>query len=570
MNAKIYVLTALAMCIGLLLTGFPAGAGQIETSVTLSVSGVIQQTPTETYTYIISVSGSNYQMTNGTTGHIDYQSTNATQVINAAIGNLTQGGGSILFSSGTYNLNGSITGTNKDDITLAFENGATLFVANGMNAPAILLNNANNWLIQNPTINGNAINQAVGGGSRAHGVEIDSSNNSRVDGAYIYNVRLFGFYTLTNVVNVGIANSKITNCGWNGITLGGDNAGELSLYAINNEVAYCSDVGITNYGYSNTVQNNYIHDMNGTTGFQGSGIAGSQWGIGVEGGGNDTITGNTILNCWSGIVISATTGLASNLNNISFNKVQNSTSVAIEISNDFNLINGNIIIQWDALDVYAGGIYLDSTANYNTVTANILNCTNPNAQGIVIYGGTGNQITSNSINAPTNQVNNGINVQNGSNNTIITQNLIVGCGGSGIKVDSGVNTVIKNNDLTQVASYTKIGNSGTTTSIYTNPGYNPVGYVSANFIYNGTSFNYIVDGIQYITMGNSSTWVSATTYTNTESPKVLYISGGTVTAIVFDGQTLYTAATTCSITLQPGDTFSVTFSTTPTISVIGQ
>ena len=91
MKTKIYMLTALATCIGLLLTGFPAD-GQLETSVTLSFSGVVQQTSTETYTYIISVSGSNYQMKDGTTGQIIYQSTNATQVINDAIGNLTQGG----------------------------------------------------------------------------------------------------------------------------------------------------------------------------------------------------------------------------------------------------------------------------------------------------------------------------------------------------------------------------------------------------------------------------------------------------------------------------------------------
>jgi hypothetical protein len=44
MNSKIYMLTALAACIGLLLTGFPAGVGQLESSATLSVSGVIQQT----------------------------------------------------------------------------------------------------------------------------------------------------------------------------------------------------------------------------------------------------------------------------------------------------------------------------------------------------------------------------------------------------------------------------------------------------------------------------------------------------------------------------------------------
>ncbi|MGD0644999.1 MAG: hypothetical protein ABSA75_08855, partial [Candidatus Bathyarchaeia archaeon] len=77
-------------------------------------------------------------MKNGTTGQIYYQSTNAAQVINDAIGNLTQGG-SILFTGETYNLMGSITATNQNNVTLAFGSGAELYVANGVNSAAIFL-----------------------------------------------------------------------------------------------------------------------------------------------------------------------------------------------------------------------------------------------------------------------------------------------------------------------------------------------------------------------------------------------------------------------------------------------
>ncbi len=95
--------------------------------------------------------------------------------------------------------------------------------------------------------------------------------------------------------------------------------------------------------------------------------------------------------------------------------------------------------------------------------------------------------------------------------------------------------------------------------IYDNMGYNPHGLLSTPI-----SGSYLVDS------GSSSTWTSGTTYTNSGSPKVLYVSGGTVTVIAVDGTTLYTAATTCTIILQPGDTFSVTFTSAPTIKVFAQ
>ena len=47
------------------------------------------------------------------------------------------------------------------------------------------------------------------------------------------------------------------------------------------EVAYCGDVGISTYGISSVIKNNYVHDMNGTLGYNNA-----QWGIAIEGGEN--------------------------------------------------------------------------------------------------------------------------------------------------------------------------------------------------------------------------------------------------------------------------------------------
>ena len=97
-------------------------------------------------------------------------------------------------------------------------------------------------------------------------------------------------------------------------------------------------------------------------------------------------------------------------------------------------------------------------------------------------------------------------------------------------------------------------------SMVNNTGYNPVGSI-ANPISGNTA--YIVDS------GSSSTWVSGRVYTNTGSPKELIVTGGTVSVVAKNGVTLFTS-TGCTVTLQAGDTFSLTFSKAPTINVIGQ
>lgn len=60
-------------------------------SIVVLVLSVILQQNSEAFSYVVWGDGSNYYLGNGTTGQVDYQSTNASLVINAAIGNMTYG-----------------------------------------------------------------------------------------------------------------------------------------------------------------------------------------------------------------------------------------------------------------------------------------------------------------------------------------------------------------------------------------------------------------------------------------------------------------------------------------------
>jgi len=89
-----------------------------------------------------------------------------------------------------------------------------------------------------------------------------------------------------------------------------------------------------------------------------------------------------------------------------------------------------------------------------------------------------------------------------------------------------------------------------------NRGYNPLGVIA-----NPVTSTSIVDS-------GTDSIVSATTYTNIQSPKTIYIRGGTVSDVKIGGTTVY-VATNCSVYLEPLETFSVTWSSAPTIVVIG-
>ena len=576
MNAKIYVLITLASCIGLLLTGFPAGAGQLETSVTLSVSGVIQQTPTETYTYIISVSGSNYQIKNGTTRQIVFQSTNSSQVFSNVVANCSDGS-NIYVESGVYTVTTSWV-INVNNVTLNFENGAKLVAGNSLGMPVLLVY-ANYCSVIGVTIDGNAENQVITGiyPTSPIGVLIAGSNDA-VSYAQIYNVLDVGVAIYNGEqfshnnggypTKSGVSNSKIYNCGSNGFSAASDSVqNSVNSYLIDSEIYGCSDVGATTYGIGTIIKGNYIHDLNGTTGTGGN----VNWGIGIEGGSNAIITQNTIQNCSTGIynngfnnctisnnlIIGGNRTTAQNgirlhvgaeYNSVIYNSVigmiynLNKGNGIDLMGASFNLISGNTVSQCGY-----DGIFVDESSNSNAISLNIVSDNNfgrsrysGNGGGIDIYGNN-NYISQNQAfdDRPEVYVSQryGIHMESGAYNNVLKDN-------------NAYNNWEANIYDPNIPENTKINNIG----------YNPVGPIPSPI---SGSTAYLVDS------GSNSTWISGKLYTNTGSPKVLNISGGTVVDVAQNGVTLFTM-TGCTVTLQPGYTFSVTFSTAPTINVIGQ
>jgi hypothetical protein len=344
-----------------------------QTSITLQSNGVVQQISIGTYSYVISVSGSNYQMIDGHTSSILYQNPNATKVFNFVIANCSVNN-SIFVESGTYNLNGSICANGKSSITMVFDAGAVLYVANHMNAPAILLNSVypwsannypNNWVIVNGTINGNANNQVPQGNPFAFETQesgiVIGGNNDRIENMSIYNCRLYGIDSW-GISGTYVNNCTLYNCGSNSITLGGSNES-----IINCNTYGSSDVGISLYGDHTLVQNNYVHDLNGTTGTGGNAI----YGIATEGASASyaIIVNNTINNCIAGMYLSQGNELVKN------NTVTNCHQGIVSNAGGYDVITQNTISYWGHAGGYPAGIILQNVVNdivsFNTLINNL-------------------------------------------------------------------------------------------------------------------------------------------------------------------------------------------------------
>ena len=168
--------------------------------------------------------------------------------------------------------------------------------------------------------------------------------------------------------------------------------------------------------------------MNGTTGAVNTG-----WGIGIEGGGNDTITQNTIDTVLYGIDSSNTWGAYGD-----------------------DTIDGNNITNWDCTNSCRTAISINS--DNNEITNNILVSSGSHSYGININGVKNTQVFGNTINLP-NSDQQAIGIYSGSANTDIEQNKIIGIvpWGFAIQVFSGaVDTTIRSNDLDSCHSNRKV------------------------------------------------------------------------------------------------------------------
>jgi hypothetical protein len=126
-------------------------------------SGTLNRTdavvnPTAPYSYIIDIFGSTYRMKNGTTGQIDYQSTNASQVERFADGNNTSGG-TIFVRNGWYNIDAGWYVSERTRLIGEAENTTVLNITANCNAITVQNASASTfWEISNFYIDMNNYN----------------------------------------------------------------------------------------------------------------------------------------------------------------------------------------------------------------------------------------------------------------------------------------------------------------------------------------------------------------------------------------------------------------------------
>lgn len=221
-----------------------------------------------------------------------------------------------------------------------------------------------------------------------------------------------------------------------------------------------------------------------------------------------------------------------------------------------DLANG--AIQYGINMVRKGSGATTVNSDQNQVTNNTIR--QSGSSGIRIFGGSSNLVTNNTIiNPGTVAVKaQAIRIDSATgavtNNNLISQNRTIenqdanswstGKSTSNVVTITATATptgnVIQDNLLDAGASGTLISDSGTSSIVRNNSGYNPIGASS-------------------ISIG-----ASPYTYTAASSPEAIYITNGTVSSIVKNSVTLFTA-TPATVYLEPNESIVVTYSAAPTM-----
>lgn len=340
------------------------------------------------FSYLITKVSSTY-FSFDSSGATAFSGANASTVINSTIAALTTGG-TIAIAKADYTIPTSIIDAGNSNVNLVFAKGAKFIAGAALDKPVIYLTSVSHWRIYNPEIDGNASNQTAPQVSGAptiipDGIGASTCNDVIIYDAYVHDVRRFGVNFDESSTSSGIINSYVTLCGWNGINLG-NHTTDLDLFAFNNDVSFCGDVGIAHYGIGCRTTGNSIHDITGTTGSNGQG-----YGITIEGGGDNQIADNRISNC-KGAGIYGITAFESN--KITGNKIYQwdsgqTSAPAIHMYSEYNLIADNVLNSSRTIGM---GIKLDNATN-NTVSNNYLTCKRPiwlqtNANNNYIFGNT--------------------------------------------------------------------------------------------------------------------------------------------------------------------------------------
>jgi len=359
-----------------------------------------------------------------------------------AFANLTYvGNGHTLYvENGTYVSGSSFVWQNGLNTNLTFSPYANFTIQAAVDDAVLKMQSCQNCTLSYATIDGYSSGQSTG-----DGVNLANCDDCRIINSTITDIRRFGWVCDdTDGVGVhgnnGIINSTVTFCGWNNVQLGGTDY-SIGNYAINNTVAYGSDVGISTWGCRNgIVAYNYVHHMNGTTGGGGS----SQYGIAVEGysGNSDCaqIIGNTIDNTVNGIILGVGSDVYSNL--VKDNVISNSQIGIQTYKSHFDAIYNNTITTWGTS--YKSAIDLDTSTN-EAVTFNHATLVSGNGYAFNQKNCFNITISHNNITVPTTGEMVGILMQQNTNTTFCIDNTIVATTGIQILSTCYNNKVDKNN-----------------------------------------------------------------------------------------------------------------------------
>ncbi len=211
----------------------------------------------------------------------------------------------------------------------------------------------------------------------------------------------------------------------------------------------------------------------------------------------------------------------------------------ISLNGDDGGVLRTTIVGCDCSDNAGEGIRLDKGCDYTTITGNTCNNNGPSTTGIYIVDSDHLRVTNN---VSTNNGNRGIFLNPATlnmNNVIVENNDFTGNANGPVQITEATgqlrgNTVLRNNLP-----------------------YNPVGNVTNPWPASGDLLN--LTSVQ-------AAPTSAAVYTIRWSPKTIVISGGTVSTIEVNGSV--TGEIAGAFKLGIGETIKVTFSVSPTVSVV--
>ena len=531
--------------------------------------------------YVIWKNGSTYLARNGLTGIDDFSGTDASSVVQSAISNLpssSPNGGRIHFKPATYPIateigihDGSIVTTpppTTNNILLTGEIGSVLQATPGIVQSPLGMNRALHSMItiskrSQITLSDLILDTTLAAGLGFNCVSaVDSpASNITVRNCLLTNTSWGIFFG--GITNMLIKDNIITNYKFSTIR---EDAGD---YGASSGISILGNILRNNAGATdNVTEFNGYNPASATRSkdliFAGNIVDGQN----VSGGGIDNyghenvaITGNTFRNIprnaaiyTHDITINLLVILSQNVN-ISGNSIK-----------DCPTINGVLVVAEEALvennTIYncatanpspgvSGGILLGSkpgTRSYIVQGNVIKGCGYASADSgsIMIYQKDNLDVRDNLIlDAPPNVV--GINVWNGSlavvyNSVRLENNRFLGVTtpfGGGGQNQAGV---VKKNNI----------------------GYNPLGLLPNPYDNNNSLIG---------DSGNSSALTSGKTYACATGPIDLYLAGGTASSMTKNGQILCNSLPSAGsapalVHLEPGDTWSLTFSTLPTTNLV--